>query len=254
MPKEAKNPIQSDLTLLDLLEGLKELDGAQLTELAEHVGTTKSTAHNHLSTLRQRGYIVKDEDKYYLGYRFLKMGEETRYRTPLYEFARPELEKLAEEVEGLVNLCTEENGEAVYLYRKQGDPNIRFSTKAGDRTHMHCVGIGKAILAHLPRDRVTEIVDRHGLPKRTEQTITDRDELRAELEEIRDARVAFDDEEYGNGLRCVAAPVMGPDERVLGGISVSGPSSRLQGEYYRDELPELVKKAANIIELNIKQY
>jgi len=120
--------------------------------------------------------------------------------------------------------------------------------------HIYTVGVGKAILAQLSRDRVMEIVERHGLLKRTEQTITDPDELCAELEEIRDAGVAFDDEEYGNGLRCVAAPVMGPNERVLGAISVSGPSSRLQGEYYRDELPGTkVKKAANIIELNIKR-
>jgi len=55
MAKEAKNPIQSDLMLLDLLEGLRELDGAQLTELAEHVGTTKSTAHNHLSIAPSTG-------------------------------------------------------------------------------------------------------------------------------------------------------------------------------------------------------
>jgi len=240
MAKEAKNPIQSDLMLLDLLEGLRELDGAQLTELAEHVGTTKSTAHNHLSTLRQRGYVVKLEDEYHLGYRFLEIGEETRYRTPLYEFARPELESLAEEVEGLVNLCSEENGEAVYLYRKQGDPNIRFLPRPVIE-HIYTVWASGKRSSHtfFSRDRVMEIVERHGLLKRTEQTITDPDELCAELEEIRDAGVAFDDEEYGNGLRCVAAPVMGPNERVLGAISVSGPSSRLQGEYYRDELPEL---------------
>jgi len=126
----------------------------------------------------------------------------------------------------------------VYLYRKQGDPNIRFSTKAGDRTHLHCVGVGKAILAQLSRDRVMEIVERHGLLKRTEQTITDPDELCAELEEIRDAGVAFDDEEYGNGLRCVAAPVMGPNERVLGAISVSAPLRGCKASIIATSFPE----------------
>jgi len=97
-----------------------------LTELAEHVGTTKSTAHNHLSTLRQRGYVVKLEDEYHLGYRFLEIGEETRYRTPLYEFARPELESLAEEVEGLVNLCSEENGRRCTSIESRETPTFGF--------------------------------------------------------------------------------------------------------------------------------
>jgi len=117
------------------------------------------------------------------------------------------------------------------------------------------VGVGKAILAQLSRDRVMEIVERHGLLKRTEQTITDPDELCAELEEIRDAGVAFDDEEYGNGLRCVAAPVMGPKRTCARCDQRLGPLfAAARRVLSRRASRTGVKKAANIIELNIKQY
>jgi DNA-binding IclR family transcriptional regulator len=254
MSEKAKNPIQSDLMLLDILEGLETLEGARITELANQVGTTKSTVHNHLSTLRERGYVVKDSSEYFLSYRFLELGEETRYRTPLYEFARPVIDDLARDIETLANLCVEEEGKAIYLYRTQTSSNLRFSTQAGEVTRLHCVGIGKAILAQLSRERVEEIIDQHGLPARTDNTITDREELFANIDEIQEQGVAFDDEEYGEGLRCVAAPIMGSDETVLGAISVAGPSTHLQGEYYREQLPDKIRRAANIIELNIKRY
>jgi IclR family transcriptional regulator, acetate operon repressor len=254
MSPKANNPIQSDLTLLNILEGVEAMDGARVTELAKRVNTTKSTAHNHLSTLRERGYVVKHGSEYFLSYRFLELGEETRYRTPLYEFARPVMDDLARDVDKLANLCVEENGKAVYLYRTKSSSDLRFSTKAGDVSHLHCVGIGKAILARMKKERVAEILDQHGLPARTDNTITDREDLFAELDEIRERGVAFDDEEYGDGLRCVAAPITGSDGEVLGAMSVSGPSTHLQGDYYQKQLPDEIRRAANIVELNIKQY
>lgn len=254
MAEEAKNPIKSDLMLLDIIEELEAEDGTRVTDIAEQVETTKSTVHNHLSTLRQRGYVTKRNSEYFLSYRFLELGEHTRYRTPLYEFSRPVVDDLSREVNLLTNLCTEENGKAIYLYRTTDNSELRFSTHAGETTLLHCVGIGKAILSQLPQKQVEEVINQHGLPSRTDNTITDRETLLAELSEIRDREVAFDDEEYGEGLRCVAAPIMNATGSVLGAISVSGPSADLKGEYFRDTLSNEVQRAANVIELNIKQY
>jgi IclR family acetate operon transcriptional repressor len=254
MGKRAKNPIKSDLMLLDIIEALEAEDGIKVTKLAEQVETTKSTVHNHLSTLRQRGYVTKQNSEYFLSYRFLELGEHTRYRTSLYEFSRPVMDDLSRDVDLLTNLCVEENGKAIYLYRTKGTSELRFSTRAGETTLLHCVGIGKAILSQFSRERVEEIINQHGLPSRTDNTITDRETLLAELDEIRDRGVAFDDEEYGEGLRCVAVPLMSATGSVLGAISVSGPSADLKGEYLRDTLSSEVQRAANVIELNIKRY
>src|SRR5699024_8298944 len=116
----------------------------------------------------------------------------------------------------------------------------------------HCISLGKAILAYLPQERIEEIIEQSELVQYTSQTITTREELLNELEQIRDQGYAFDNEEKIAGLKCVAAPVIDPDGRVLGALSISGPSSRMTGERFADELPEMVTRSANVIEINAK--
>jgi DNA-binding IclR family transcriptional regulator len=144
----------------------------------------------------------------------------------------------------------EEHGRRVYLYQSRGENAVQTDSHVGMRVQLHCCGIGKAIPAHLPAKRVTEIIDEYGLPRWTEYTITDEDELFDELETIRDRGVAIDDEEWIRGLRCVAAPVM-CDGEVLGAISVSGPTKRVDEDDV-DRMIDLVRDTARVIELNAK--
>jgi len=107
------------------------------------------------------------------------------------------------------------------------------------------------VLAHLPEARVDDIVERHGLPVLTENTITDCQALREELAEIRETGIAFDDEERLDGLRSVGAAITSEDGDVLGAVSVAGPTSRLREERFREELPAVVRSAVNVIDLNV---
>jgi IclR family acetate operon transcriptional repressor len=109
----------------------------------------------------------------------------------------------------------------------------------------------KAIMAHLPRERVNEIVERHELSASTPNTITDREILDDELARIREEGVAFDDEERIAGLRCVAAPILSKNDRALGAISVAGPSNRVRDDRFTEELPQRVLETVNVIELNV---
>ena len=238
-------------TTLRILETLKEMDGAGVTEVANSLGLPKSTVHNHVSTLLRNEYVVKEGDTYRVGLRFLEFGEYIRNRMPIYDVARPEVERLAEETGELANLLVEEHGKGVYLCRAKGSRAVRLDTYAGMRVHLHCTALGKAILAHLPEERVREIVDTRGLPSRTGTTITDEDDLLAELEEIRERGVAHDEEERVAGLRCVAAPIKNLDGNALGAISVSGPTSRMKGPRFHEEVPEDLISTANVIELNL---
>nr|WP_244257329.1 IclR family transcriptional regulator C-terminal domain-containing protein [Halomicrobium sp. IBSBa] len=127
-------------------------------------------------------------------------------------------------------------------------------TRGGEYRHeltANSTALGNAILAHLPEDRVDEIIEQHGLPEMTENTITERDELFERLKRVRTEGVAFDDEARVKGLRCVAVPIVNNDDVVEGAISVSGPTSRLQGDRFRSKLPAKLKSVANVIELNI---
>jgi DNA-binding IclR family transcriptional regulator len=103
----------------------------------------------------------------------------------------------------------------------------------------------------LPEERVVEIIEYHGLPQQSPKTITDPDDLLAELATIREQGYALDDEERTEGLRCIGAPVHNADNEVLGAISVSAPISRMQNERIEEELPERVLSAVNLIELNM---
>ena len=246
----ASNPVRAVQTTLAVLEALKELDGAGVTEIATHLGTTKGTVHHHLSTLADAGFVVKDEDEYRLGLRFFEFGEFVKNRQEVLELAKSEVDALAETTGELGNLLVEEHGRGIYLYRAEESSTLSLDTGAGARVYLHNTALGKAILAFLPTHRVEEILDTHGMPATTRQTITDRETLYDELEAVREHEVAFDREERGEGIKCVAAPIRTNDGRVLGAVSVAGPKSRMSGDYYESELPKQVRDVASVISIN----
>lgn len=252
MSTTARNPVKATETTFLILDRLKELDGAGVTELAEHLDLPKSTVHSYLSTLYQEEYVVKESDNYYVGSKFLDFGIYARDRQSIYDIAKPEVDRLAEETGNYANLLIEEHGRGVYLHRADGNRAVKSNTRAGTVVDLHATGLGKAILAYLPDGRVTEILDRHGMPSQTPNTITDRDVLLEELETVRNRGYAVDDEEWAEGLRCIAVPVKGSEDEVMGAISVSGPTNRFRGADYLDEMADTVLEAANVIELNIK--
>ena len=243
--------VQATRTSFRILETLAQLNGAGVTELATELDLPKSTVHNHLNTLHSIEYVVKDGDAYDVGLQFLNLGEYSRNRLKLYEIARPEIKALAEQTGELVNLSVEEYNRGVYLYLVRGDRAVQLDTHAGMQVHLHCTALGKAMLAHMNPERVDQIIETFGLPARTEHTITDRETLLDELETIREQGYAYDQQERLAGLRCIATPVTTPEDDVVGAISVSGPTSRMQGDRYHEELPDLLLNAANVIELNM---
>ena len=251
MTDGAKHPVRTTEKTLQLVEALRESEGAGVTELADRVDMGKSAVHNHLSTLREHGYVVKEGDTYRTGLKFLEVGGQRRNRMRLYDAAESKVNELAHRSGELCNLLTEERGVGVYLYRAKGDDAVDLDTYAGRRTHLHNTALGKAVLAYLPRSRVEEILDRRGLPAETDNSITDRGALFEELDRVRDRGYAVDDEERLAGLRCVAVPIRTSDGRVLGAISVSSPRSRMKGDRLAHDLPEMVQNAANVIELDI---
>jgi DNA-binding IclR family transcriptional regulator len=114
---------------------------------------------------------------------------------------------------------------------------------------MHATATGKAILAHLPDERVAGILDQTGMPRFTESTITSRQALHEELADIRESGLSFDREESVEGLCCIAAPILNEGEPV-GSISVSGPRSQFRKPDRREELCEAVQDTANVIQLD----
>ncbi|MDQ2055586.1 MULTISPECIES: IclR family transcriptional regulator [Halobellus] len=237
----------------DILEALREMDGAGVSELAEALDRSKATIHSHLSTLAANEFVVKNDGVYEVSLRFVDIGEYAKGQVDIYEVAKEEVERLAEETGEVAQFMVEEHGRGVYLHKARGENAIQTASYTGNRKLLHCTALGKSILSQLSADEIDAIIARHGLPQRTNKTISSREELFDELETIREEGVAFDDEEILQGLRCIAAPIKHPNGSVCGAISISGPTSRFKGDRFHEELPEIVEGAANVIEVNATQ-
>lgn len=244
------NPITSVQTTLKIVEALKELEGAGVTDLAEQVGVSKGTIHNHLATLEHEDYIVKKDGEYNLGFRFLDVANTVKKRVKIGDLVQKEVDKLAEESGEMVLYTAEEHGLGVCLYRALGENAVQTPLYIGHRETLHHTAVGKSILAHLPEERVREIIDEHGLEQKTDNTITDPDELFNELKKVRKEGIAYNRGETIPGLIGVGAPITDQSGDTVFGISIIGPTSRLDSEEKIEELSEMLKRSVNIIEIN----
>lgn len=242
--------VKSAATTFDIVDTLKTLESPTVTDIATHLDVPKSTVHDHLTSLIKLDFVVKEDMGYRLGARFLEYGGHVRERMKVYRVARPVVDRLAAETGEHANLMIEEHGLGVFLYKAKGEDAVTLDTHPGMRVHLQTTAMGKAILAHYPRERVEEIIAERGLPSVTESTITSQEALFHELAEIRDQEYATDNEERVEGMRCVAAPII-DQQKVLGAVSVSGPKSRMYDDRVEDELPRRVQSAANVIEVNM---
>ena len=237
---------------LRILELLKDFEGARVTQLANELDWPKSTVHSHLETLENAGYIVKEDETYQLGFRFLDLGEHVKYRNEVYGMVEPRIEALANSTGERVQFVISEHGDCVYARIAEGEHAVSTGSRLGRRRHMlHATAAGKSILAFTDREEVKRIIEEKGLPELAENTITDEDALFEELAEVRERGYAFNYEEHIEGLRAAAAPVQEPDGSVVGAISVSGPAHRMHGEQFTKELPENILGVCNEIELDI---
>ncbi|MFB6077753.1 MAG: IclR family transcriptional regulator [Halarchaeum sp.] len=243
--------VKSAGTMFGIVEAIKQLDEPTLSAIASHVDVPKSTAHDHLTTLAELGFVVATDDGYRIGARFLEYGGYARENMPVYRVARPVVKRLATETGEHANLGIEEHGLAVFLYKATGEDAVTIDTHSGMRVPVHTTALGKAIMAHRPREEVEAIFDEHGLAAVNENTVTDRETLFAEFAEIREQGYATDNGERVSGMRCVAAPIIDEDDDVIAAVSVSGPMSRMHDARMENDLPQRVKSAANVIEVNL---
>ena len=243
-------PIKATTRSIEIVEEIMRLDGAGVTELAEALGYSKSTIHDHLTTLRETNYVRREEGVYRIGLSFLTLGGHARRRNEIFEIAKGEVDDLVEETGESAKIAVEANGRGIYLYKSRGERAVRTHSHAGTRVYLHSTSVGKAILAHLPRERIEAVIADHGLPAWTEHTITDEAQLSQELEAVRERGYAIDNEERILGLRCVGAPVIRNGD-VLGAISISGPKRRFDHAYL-ERMGTLVSDTARVIEMNAK--
>ncbi len=254
MTANGKTETLSTITrAFEVVRTIRRMDGARVTELAEEMDVAPSTAHKYLATLAEENFVVKEGDQYHVGLEFLDLGAYAKNRRSGYRFCTQNVREIAEETGERAQFVVEEGGQGIYLHTEASDARaVLIDRRTGIQRYLHSTAAGKAILAELPEQRVAEIVEEHGLPAETDQTITDWDVLMEELEAIRERGVAYNEDESVEGLRAVGVTVCGADGLILGALSVSGPSKRLRGELYREKIPNILLGHANEIELNVR--
>lgn len=201
-----------------------------LVEISNRLDMPKSTAHHILKSLIAGGLIEKvDGDAYALGTGILALSQTVRVNVEIRDRAAPHVRALADLTGESVYLTIREGDGILYIYAVESSRRLIARTAIGDRMPMHCTGVGKAILGHMPEDEVHDILDRVGTPAVTPKTITDRDALLSDLVSIRQRGFSYDDEENEAGTFCVGAPIYGADRKVVGGCSVAGTDPEIIG-------------------------
>lgn len=238
-----------------ILDALKELDGAGVTELANHLDMSKGGVYNYLATFHEQEYVVRTDEGYELSGHLYNIGEHVRQQNPLYTVGKSEIDRLAEESGESAHLMVEQYGMGIYYYKAQGQKGISqeyHHNLLETPDYLHWSATGKAVLAALPEERTREILDRRGMPEITDHTITDPATLLEELETVREQGYAQNDEEQIRGARAVGAAVTDHDGDVLGAVSISGPTSRITDRKFNETYPELILRTKNVIEVNLE--
>lgn len=216
---------------LDILEVLARSDESLgVTEIGNRIGLHKSTVHRILQTLCYRGYVEKEKerDRYHLGIKIVELGITFFNDLEIRKIAASFLVLLAKSLDEVVHLVLPDDGEVVYIDRRESSQVISMHSKVGRRAPMHCTAVGKAILSTLPEEEVRHILKVKGMPGFTPKTITDPEVLIQQLKDIRKTGIAMEAEENEVGILCVGTPIFDYSGRAVGAISVSGPPNRLR--------------------------
>lgn len=229
MPNESgsdRYQVQSVARALGILELVASAgtEGLSLTQISQGVGMAKSSTIAAARTLAAFGLLQIDDPgpRYRLGMALLRYGDLVAQQTSLGKSALPLLHRLTEETGLTARLATNDHGYPVFVERVDGRGAVRFHTPLGQRELPHATAAGKVILAQLDDTEVSRVIDEAGLPRHTSHTITERADLREEIERVRLMGFGVDNEEESEGIICVGAPVFDHAGHCVGAISLTG--------------------------------
>ncbi|MBW2064402.1 MAG: IclR family transcriptional regulator [Deltaproteobacteria bacterium] len=231
---------------LDIIDMVAERGSAGIRDLSAWAGFPPATTHRIVSTLTERRYLEQDPltKKYSLSLRFLELGSKVQQKFNLLPIARPQMERLMRETRESVNLAVRDGDEMVYLEQVRSDyALLQLFTRPGARVHLYNTGVGKLFLSQMSQKELGEYLARTRLVPRTPNTITGRDALKDELEIIRSRGFSVDNEEFEQGVRCVASLVFDHRHLPVAAISISGAAVRITPDEVQ-RLGHLVKEAA----------
>ncbi|MET0234862.1 MAG: IclR family transcriptional regulator [Kibdelosporangium sp.] len=232
------------LTVLRLLARHGELG---VTEIAAKLNVHKSTAFRFVTTLELHDLVEQhtERGKYRLGVGVLQLAGATTAKLDLVQRAKPVSQRLAEVVGETVNITILSGHEALYVDQVAGSAALQLHNWVGQRIPLHATSNGKVLLSSVSGVRFDELTD--GVLKQfTDKTVTDRQTLRAQIDQVRESGYAVAVDELEIGLTAIAAPISGADGVVVGSISASGPGFRITADRVPDVAAQVVSAANDV--------
>jgi IclR family transcriptional regulator, KDG regulon repressor len=231
---------------LQILEHLSHLtEEIDLATLAREVKIPKSTLLRLLNTLKSHNLVQQNHksQKYQLGWALIYLGKVAGKYYTLPDIVHPLLEQLAQKTGETATLVILADGYATYMDQLISTNIIKGVPPIGSKLGLYCTSAGKVLLSALSDEELSGYVKTTALEKKTEKTITNPSELMDEIRKVRRQGYAIDDEETEIGGRCVAAPVLDKEGKILAAISIIGPTSRIRKEEF-SRLSVLVRETA----------
>ncbi|MTV27877.1 IclR family transcriptional regulator [Nitriliruptoraceae bacterium ZYF776] len=220
-------PVKSAGRVLEVLEELAAHGPRSMRELADHLDVPRSSMHALLRTMQHYGWLETDATGtlYGLGVHSLLVGSAYVDRDDVVARTAPVLDTLAEKTGETVHLGRLEGDHIVYLAKRESAHPLRMFSSVGRRLSAFSTALGKCLLAGLDDDEIERRMPAD-LVAATPKTLTDPDELLADIRRVRTRGYAIDDEESALGLRCfaIALPPRAPTQDA---ISISVPVFRL---------------------------
>lgn len=240
--------IQSVDRAIAILEQMASRGGsASLSDLASALGLCRSTVHGLLATMKQRGLVAQETNGVYvLGIKLFELGTVAVSRLDLRTIAGPVLQQLVDKFQETAHLVVADGLDVIYIDKRECARSMRIVSQVGYRLPAYCTAVGKAILAFMPTEELDRLLADVELQAWTRNTITDKQLLKADLQEVRRRGYALDREEIFEGLCCVGAPIRDHTHQVIAALSVAGPSMRLGPDRIAEVIPAVVEAAALI--------
>lgn len=217
---------------LDVLELLRDASRPLgLPEISHRLSSPKTSVFRLLCTLERRGYVERVDARgslYKVGAVCRTYVEKPVDQGLFEEVATRHMRRLLDRFGETVSLAMPRGGNLIYIKMLESPHPFRMAAQVGSRLPIHSTALGKAVAAFLPGAEVEDFLKRQGLRPLTPRTITSLEDLKRELRRTRAKGYAEDNGETEPEASCIGAPVFGNEDRPMGAISISGPTSRIR--------------------------
>ncbi len=251
-----KNPIQVSERIFHTIECLAKNGAMGLQELSNELSLNKSTVHRILNSLMCMDYVRQDPEssRYSLSFKICSLANQILSKNSMIDVARPYLKELSSVAGETVHLVQIDGVNAIYIDKVEAFKNsVRMISMVGKSIPLYCSGVGKAMLADLPDDKIESIWAHSSIEKLTPYTVTNYPDFLALINETRNVGYAMDNEENELGVRCIAVSLKEYNGKSKYAISISAPKDRMTDARIC-ELKQLILKTKLQIEHELKAF